>query len=41
MLDQKTRSQGQILENFVYTLEGTVLIQNSWNFIRNVNPYKI
>ena len=30
----KTRSQGQILENFVYPLEGTVLIQSSRNFIR-------
>ena len=31
----KTRSLGQILEkNLLYTLEGTVLIQSSPNFIR-------
>ena len=30
----KSRSLDQILENFVFTLEGTVLIQSSRNFLR-------
>ena len=30
----KTRSQGQIIENIVYTLEGTVLILSSCNVVR-------
>ena len=34
-VESKTRSLGHILEkNLVYTLEGTVLIQSSPNFIR-------
>ena len=32
----KTRSRGQIIENRVYTLEGTVLIQSSSNFVRMI-----
>ena len=35
------RSLGQILENLVYTLEGTVLIQMSGNFYQNADDHNI
>ena len=35
MSGENTRSLGQFLEkNNVYTLEGTVFIQSSWNFVK-------
>ena len=30
----KTRSLGQLLEKHLYTVDDTVLIQSSWNFVR-------
>ena len=35
------RLLGQILENLVYTLEGTVLIQRSGNFYQNADDHNI
>ena len=32
--ESKSRSRGQILENHVYILEGTVLIQYSWIYVK-------
>ena len=34
MLGKKTRSLGQILKNYVGTLEGIVLVQSALNFVK-------